>query len=50
MTNTFEIAASAQKQWNCITAAASFEKSQIFISNFYELRQEGFKNLNFAEY
>ncbi len=50
MTNTFQIDAGDKRQWKCISTAASYEKSQIFISNFYELRQEGIKDLNFAEY
>jgi FPC/CPF motif-containing protein YcgG len=50
MTNTFKITVSDQKQWKCITAAASFEKSQIYITNFYDLRKEGEKDFNYAQY
>ena len=50
MTNIFSIFTGYINQWNCITAAASFEKSQIYVTNFFELRNEGDKANNYAEY
>ena len=48
--HTFSANSGVARSWQCITAAASFEKKMIYISNFYGLRDEMYKLFYFDEY